>query len=116
MKKNLRIVSAAAAALLAVAPVAASAVSVNAAANQTITLPGAPASTAGDISLASNLKAVTYPEQTITNNNTGVSHDHMWNGKISGSVVATFNGKQYTVNLPAKLEGNIGLYKKDGKD
>ena len=116
MKKNLRIVSAAAAALLAVAPVAATAMPVNAAANQTITLPGAPASTAGDISLASNLKAVTYPEQTITNNNTGVSHDHMWNGKISGSVVATFNGKQYTVNLPAKLEGNIGLYKKDGKD
>ena len=115
MKKNLRIVSAAAAALLAVAPVAATAMPVNAAANQTITLPGAPASTAGDISLASNLKAVTYPEQTITNNNTGVSHDHMWNGKISGSVVATFNGKQYTVNLPAKLEGNIGLYKKDGK-
>ena len=116
MKKNLRIVSAAAAALLAVAPVAASAVSVNAAANQTITLPGAPASTAGDISLASNLKAVTYPEETITNNNTGVSHDHMWDGKISGSVVATFNGKQYTVNLPASLKGNIGLYEESGND
>ena len=36
MKKNLRIVSAAAAALLAVAPVAASAVSVNAADNTTV--------------------------------------------------------------------------------
>ena len=43
MKKNLRIVSAAAAALLAVAPVAASAVSVNAAATTTNTV--APAST-----------------------------------------------------------------------
>ena len=100
MKKNLRIVSVAAAALLAVAPVAASAVSVNAAANTEITLPGnSNKDTKGTITLSSNVKAVTFPRKTTTNNVTGQVENHMWDGSLNGNVTASYKGQSFTVNL-----------------
>ena len=101
MKKNLRIVSAAAAALLAVAPVAATAVStVSASAITDITLPGTNAQNAkGDITLNSSVKAVTYPEESVVNNVTGQVTDHMWNGSLTGSVTASYKGASYDVNF-----------------
>ena len=110
MKKNLRIVSAAAAALLAVAPVAASAVSVNAAANTQITLPAnSNKDTKGTITLNSNVKAVTFPRKTITNNVTGQVTEDVWDGQLSGTVSASYNGQSYTVTLPA-ANGVQGIY------
>ena len=100
MKKNLRLVSVAAAALLAVAPVAASAVSVNAAANTEITLPGnSNKDTKGTITLSSNVKAVTFPRKTTTNNVTGQVENHMWDGSLNGNVTASYKGQSFTVNL-----------------
>ena len=110
MKKNLRIVSAAAAALLAVAPVAASAVSVNAAANTQITLPAnSNKDTKGTITLNSNVKAVTFPRKTITNNVTGQVTEDVWDGQLSGTVSASYKGQSYTVTLPA-ANGVQGIY------
>ena len=110
MKKNLRIVSAAAAALLAVAPVAASAVSVNAAANTQITLPAnSNKDTKGTITLNSNVKAVTFPRKTITNNVTGEVTEDVWDGQLSGTVNASYKGQNYTVTLPA-ANGVQGIY------
>ena len=110
MKKNLRIVSAAAAALLAVAPVAASAVSVNAAANIQITLPAnSNKDTKGTITLNSNVKAVTFPRKTITNNVTGQVTEDVWDGQLSGTVSASYKGQSYTVTLPA-ANGVQGIY------
>ncbi|MBI1698769.1 SlpB [Lactobacillus crispatus] len=111
MKKNLRIVSAAAAALLAVAPVAASAVStVSAAANTQITLPAnSNKDTKGTITLNSNVKAVTFPRKTITNNVTGQVTEDVWDGQLSGTVSASYKGQSYTVTLPA-ANGVQGIY------
>ena len=111
MKKNLRIVSAAAAALLAVAPVAASAVStVNAAAKTEITLPSnSNKDTKGTITLNSNVKAVTFPRKTITNNVTGEVTEDVWDGQLSGTVNASYKGQNYTVTLPA-TGGVQGIY------
>ena len=99
MKKNLRIVSAAAAALLAVAPVAASAVSVNAAATTTNTVYtvinadgtaiNTPADAKYDVDVTPNLTAIaasTVNGQTI-------------NGSITGNITASYNGQSYTCLL-----------------
>ena len=102
MKKNLRIVSAAAAALLAVAPVAATAMPVNAADITNVTLGGtnAPAVNS-DITVSSNLQAVTRPDQTVIDNNSGKVTYHMWNGQVNGTLTASFGGQTYTANLAA---------------
>ena len=105
MKKNLRIVSAAAAALLAVAPVAASDVSVNAAdttatttntANTVINAGGTaintPADAKYDVDVTPNLTATaasTVNGQTI-------------NGSITGNITASYNGQSYTGTLDTK--------------
>ena len=93
MKKNLRIVSAAAAALLAVAPVAASAVStVNAA--TTVNINGntsTPVAQNTDVNLAINFTAIAYVA--------GQNSAQGTNGVVSGSVTATYNGQSYTGNL-----------------
>ncbi len=102
MKKNLRIVSAAAAALLAVAPVAASAVSVNAAATTTNTVYtvinadgtaiNTPADAKYDVDVTPNLTAIaasTVNGQTI-------------NGSITGNITASYNGQSYTGTLASK--------------
>ena len=101
MKKNLRIVSAAAAALLAVAPVAASAVStVSADVNTNIVLGGTTAPAAkGDVVLTSNVKAVTKPNVTVTDNVNGQHSYYNWDGKIAGTISAAFGGQTYTANL-----------------
>uniref|UniRef100_UPI0026167962 SLAP domain-containing protein n=1 Tax=uncultured Lactobacillus sp. TaxID=153152 RepID=UPI0026167962 len=88
MKKNLRIVSAAAAALLAVAPVAASAVSVNAA--TTIEWAGNVAENA-DVKVSASLQ--------------GVAASTHVNGNISGTITGTYNGQSYTANV--ENPGNI---------
>ena len=116
MKKNLRIVSVAAA-LLAVAPVAASAASaasavstVSADANTEITLPSnGTTDTKGTITLNSNAKAVTFPRKTITNNVTGEVTENVWDGQLSGTVNASYKGQNYTVTLPA-ANGVQGIY------
>ena len=106
MKKNLRIVSAAAAALLAVAPVAAAAVSVNAAdstattttntANTVINAGGSaintPADAKYDVDVTPSLTATaasTVNGQTI-------------NGSITGNITASYNGQSYTGTLDTK--------------
>ena len=113
MKKNLRIVSAAAAALLAVAPVAASAVSVNAAATTTNTVYtvinadgtaiNTPADAKYDVDVTPNLTAIaasTVNGQTI-------------NGSITGNITASYNGQSYTGTLDTK-NGNVSVI--DSKD
>ncbi|RVU69901.1 MULTISPECIES: S-layer protein, partial [Lactobacillus] len=102
MKKNLKIVSAAAAALLAVAPVAASAVSsVNAAAVTNIELGGTSApAIKSDVTLSSDLKAVTKANAVLTDTTTGNTiARYNWDGKVSGSITASWAGQSYTGNL-----------------
>ena len=101
MKKNLRIVSAAAAALLAVAPVAASAVStVSADANTNIVLGGTTApAVKGDVNVTSNVQAITSPQTTTIDNQTGAVTYSNWDGKVNGTVTATYNGQSYTATL-----------------
>ena len=101
MKKNLRIVSAAAAALLAVAPVAASAVStVSADVNTNIVLGGTTApAVKGDVNVTSNVQAITSPQTTTIDNQTGAVTYSNWDGKVNGTVTATYNGQSYTATL-----------------
>ena len=100
MKKNLRIVSAAAAALLAVAPVAASAVSVNADPVQQVVLGGNGASVVkGDVDITSSVSAVTKPDTTVIDNTTGAVSQYNWDGTMSGTITASYNGQSYTGNL-----------------
>ena len=97
MKKNLRIVSAAAAALLAVAPVAASAVSVNA--DTTITVGGnsTPVPDNANINLSSGLTA-TASVRKDTNQPYG-ANNVLVPGSLTGTINASYNGVQYKANL-----------------
>mgnify|MGYP000519298018 CR=1 FL=1 len=91
MKKNLRIVSIAAAALLAVAPVATTVSTVSAA--TTVNINGntsTPVAQNTDVNLATNFTAIAY---VAGQNGAGT------NGVVSGSVTATYNGQSYTGNL-----------------
>ncbi|MCT0165434.1 S-layer protein [Lactobacillus helveticus] len=92
MKKNLRIVSAAAAALLAIAPVAASTVStVNAA---TIINAGSAINTNTnakyDVDVTPNVSAIAK----VASGSLTIP------GNLTGSISASYNGKSYTANLP----------------
>lgn len=92
MKKNLRIVSVAAAALLAVAPVAASTVStVNAA---TIINAGSAINTNTnakyDVDVTPNVSAIAK----VAGGSLTIP------GNLTGSISASYNGKSYTANLP----------------
>ncbi len=98
MKKNLRIVSAAAA-LLAVAPVAASAVStVNAAAVNAIAVGGSatPLPNNSDVQISSSVAGVT------TKNGSSYT-----NGRISGSINASYNGTSYSANFSSSNAGVV---------
>src|SRR5699024_7602414 len=100
MKKNLRIVSAAAAALLAVAPVAASAVSVNAA-DSTATTTANATNSNQDYSHI-NLNGNVTSTNNVTNVNPSFSltgADGNVAGNLTGSISATFNGTSATANL-----------------
>ena len=100
MKKNLRIVSAAAAALLAVAPVAASAVSVNAAAVNTATH-------LGGVKLPTSNAAVNVKPSVSLN--TAVPSASI-EASISVSFTATVDGTTATANLNPKTT-EVSLYK-----
>jgi hypothetical protein len=99
MKKNLRIVSAAAAALLAVAPVAASAVSVNAA---TVINAGAAINTNTnakyDVDVTPNISAVAAVAANAQTNTLAIP------GNLTGTISASYNGKSYTANLEKDSE------------
>nr|CAB46987.1 surface layer protein [Lactobacillus helveticus] len=95
MKKNLRIVSAAAAALLAVAPVAATAMPVNAA--TTINADSAINANTNakyDVDVTPSISAIA---KVI---GTGITIP----GSLTGSISASYNGKSYTANLPKDSE------------
>ena len=97
MKKNLRIVSAAAAALLAVAPVAASAVSVNAADSTATTTAKATDYTninLGGSAVSSNENQVDVTPALTLNGKKGNIK-----ASLTGSITASFGGKSFTANL-----------------
>ena len=114
MKKNLRIVSAAAAALLAVAPVAASAVSVNAADNTTVNATNS-TSDYSHINLGGSdvtkYVANVNPSFTLNaalrknNDNTNANAQAVAAGSLTGSVTANVGGVTATANL---VNGNHG--------
>ena len=120
MKKNLRIVSAAAAALLAVAPVAASAVSVNAASavsvNATNSNSGVHTQINAGAAINTNANAKYDVDVTpsltaiaaVTNNGTVVS-----NGSLTGTISATYGGQSYTANLKTE-NGNVSVVNSKG--
>ncbi|NHL83005.1 S-layer protein [Lactobacillus helveticus] len=101
MKKNLRIVSAAAAALLAVAPIAATAMPVNAA--TTINADSA-------INANTNAKYDVDVTPSISAIAAVAKSDTMpaIPGSLTGSISASYNGKSYTANLP-KDSGNATI-------
>ena len=109
MKKNLRIVSAAAAALLAVAPVAATTVSTVSAAT-TVNINGntsTPVAQNADVNLATNFTAIAYVA--------GQNGAQGTNGVVSGSVTATYNGQSYTGNLTDGNAKDTTIYKASDK-
>ena len=92
MKKNLRIVSVAAAALLAVAPVAATAVStVNA---DAVGGASTPLPNNSDVQISSSVAGLT------TKNGSSYT-----NGRISGTITATYNGSNYSANFSSSNNG-----------
>ncbi|AKG66052.1 SLAP domain-containing protein [Lactobacillus helveticus] len=104
MKKNLRIVSAAAAALLAVAPVAATAMPVNAATTATATAstttnkPTVDLSGAGYVSESKDIVNVT-PSFTLTSAAKGIP------ATLQGSIEASLNGTSVTADVADVAKG-----------
>ncbi|WP_242368714.1 SLAP domain-containing protein [Lactobacillus intestinalis] len=108
MKKNLRIVSAAAAALLAVAPIAASTVTVNADVPST-QVPGntnsQQISLDGNVQIPNNDTVVDVtPSLTMTAANGNIP------GSLTGSISATLAGKSFTANLRSQDQNNVKVY------
>ena len=108
MKKNLRIVSAAAAALLAVAPIAASTVTVNADVPST-QVPGntnsQQISLGGNVQIPNNDTVVDVtPSLTMTAANGNIP------GSLTGSISATLAGKSFTANLRSQDQNNVKVY------
>ena len=105
MKKNLRIVSAAAA-LLAVAPVAASAVSVNAADNTVATTTNTANTVINADGTAINTPADAKYDVDVTPNLTATAastvNGQTINGSITGNITASYNGQSYTGTLDTK--------------
>ena len=95
MKKNLRIVSAAAAALLAIAPVAASAVSVNAATiiNASQSAINTNTNASYDVDVTPSVSAVAAVAGNTATNTPAID------GSLTGTISASYNGKSYTANL-----------------
>ncbi len=104
MKKNLRIVSAAAAALLAVAPVAATAMPVNAATTVTTSTttnkPTVDLSGAGSVSESKDIVNVT-PSFTLTSAAKGIP------ATLQGSIEASLNGTSVTADVADVAKGVI---------
>lgn len=112
MKKNLRIVSAAAAALLAVAPVAATAMPVNAATTVTTSTttnkPTVDLSGAGSVSESKDIVNVT-PSFTLTSAAKGIP------ATLQGSIEASLNGTSVTADVADVAKG-VNLKLKDSND
>ena len=106
MKKNLRIVSAAAAALLAVAPVAASAVSTVSAADTTATT----TTSAPQINLGGTTADVTKNTVDVTPSLTLTGKSGNINGSLVGSVTATLNGQSYTTSLKNTAASDVAIF------
>ena len=114
MKKNLRIVSAAAAALLAVAPVAASAVSVNAADSTATTTAKATDYTninLGGSAVSSNENQVDVTPALTLNGKKGNIK-----ASLTGSITASFGGKSFTANLTGTEQNNVTINGNAAKD
>ena len=114
MKKNLRIVSAAAAALLAVAPVAASAVSVNAADSTATTTAKATDYTninLGGSAVSSNENQVDVTPALTLNGKKGNIK-----ASLTGSITASFGGKNFTANLTGTEQNNVTINGNAAKD
>ncbi|CDI57775.1 SLAP domain-containing protein [Lactobacillus helveticus] len=111
MKKNLRIVSAAAAALLAVAPVAATAMPVNAATTVTTSTttnkPTVDLSGAGSVSESKDIVNVT-PSFTLTSAAKGIP------ATLQGSIEASLNGTSVTADV-ADVAKDVTLTDDGGK-
>ena len=124
MKKNLRIVSAAAAALLAVAPVAASAVSVNAADSSAVTTATNTAATNNNVSLNLNGAGDTANNAANTVNvssnfslNASVkdtNNNVTANATLGGELTATLNGTTVSASL-ADAAQDVTVSSTDGK-
>ena len=106
MKKNLRIVSVAAAALLAVAPVATSAVSTVSAADTTATT----TTSAPQINLGGTTADVTKNTVDVTPSLTLTGKSGNINGSLVGSVTATLDGKSYTTSLKNTAAGDVAIF------
>ncbi|MDM8290074.1 SLAP domain-containing protein [Lactobacillus crispatus] len=112
MKKNLRIVSAAA--LLAVAPVAASAVSVNAADSTATTTAKATDYTninLGGSAVSSNENQVDVTPALTLNGKKGNIK-----ASLTGSITASFGGKSFTANLTGTEQNNVTINGNAAKD
>ena len=113
MKKNLRIVSAAAA-LLAVAPVADSAVSVNAADSTATTTAKATDYTninLGGSAVSSNENQVDVTPALTLNGKKGNIK-----ASLTGSITASFGGKSFTANLTGTEQNNVTINGNAAKD
>ena len=124
MKKNLRIVSAAAAALLAVAPVAASAVSVNAADSSAVTTATNTAATNNNVSLNLNGAGDTANNAANTVNVSSnfslnapvkdTNNNVTANATLGGELTATLNGTTVSASL-ADAAQDVTVSSTDGK-
>lgn len=116
MKKNLRIVSVAAAALLAVAPVAASAVSTVSAADSSAVTTANASTAVTTVDLGGKNSATVASDVNLTTNFTALAYVAGQNGAqgtsgvVSGSVSATYNGQTYTGNLTTDVNKNTKVY------
>ena len=124
MKKNLRIVSAAAAALLAVAPVAASALSVNAADSSAVTTATNTAATNNNVSLNLNGAGDTANNAANTVNVSSnfslnapvkdTNNNVTANATLGGELTATLNGTTVSASL-ADAAQDVTVSSTDGK-
>ena len=117
MKKNLRIVSAAAAALLAVAPVAAAGVVAPAS-----TVSAADATDYTNINLGGTTVSNTEnqvdvtPSIVLNGNVKNTAGNLISKATLSGSISATFGGKSYTANLRGTDQNNVLINGRTAKD
>ena len=118
MKKNLRIVSAAAAALLAVAPVAAAAGVVA----PTAVVSAADATDYTNINLGGTTVSNTEnqvdvtPSIVLNGNVKNTAGNLISKATLSGSISATFGGKSYTANLRGTDQNNVLINGRTAKD
>ena len=82
--------------------------------NNTISFSNSDASSKGDVNFASALQAVTFPQETTTNNVTGATRENLWDGQINGTVNASYKGQSYPVTF--EQNGKVTLFEKKGSN